>query len=136
MKRRIGLTLFALALAGMPFAAGCGGAMAERREEPQPDARAQMNEQEARLRAAQQELEEAGPACEGRCRASTSICDAAHRICQLASDLGDETSRARCARADASCSDATTATTECACTPASEDAGRVSVLGATHPHAT
>ena len=57
MKRRIGLTLFALALAGMPFAAGCGGAMAERREEPQPDARAQMNEQEARLRAAQQELE-------------------------------------------------------------------------------
>ena len=118
MKARIGIASLALALLVVPFAAGCGGGMAERREEPRFEAERQLDEEEARLRAAQEELQQAGPACEGRCRASTSICDAAHRICALARDLPGQAPSARCERARLSCSEANDIVSECACTPA------------------
>lgn len=126
--RALTLTTSLVGLALLPLVTSCGGAMTqqrpEQREEPRQDPAREMDAQEARLEQARQELEQAGPECANRCRAGTSICDAARRICVLADELGDERSHGRCQRAEASCSDATTRVSECHCEPVDTDAGR------------
>lgn len=115
----------ALGLCALPFLASCGAATSEQRPDARLDPLADLDAQEARLRAAQQELEQAGPACETRCHAGSSICDAARRICAIAGDLGDERSHARCEHAQGSCMEANEQLTACHCTQDVPDAGRV-----------
>jgi hypothetical protein len=118
-----------LGLAALPFLASCGGAMSpDRRQDTRPDPLADLDAQEARLRAAQQELEQAGPACETRCHAGSSICDAARRICVIAGELGDARSQTRCASAQSACTEAGTQLSACHCEEDAPDAGRVKSL--------
>lgn len=127
MNRRT-LAAWLLAFAGvalLPLLGSCGGAMQTRRPDDQPDPLADLDAQEARLRQAQQELEQAGPACELRCHAGDSICDAARRICAIAGDLGDERSALRCQNAQGACTQASEQLSACACEGDAPDAGRV-----------
>lgn len=113
-----------LALLLLPPLTSCGAAMPSPRSEPRQDPQRELDEQEARLRQAQQALEEAGAACEQRCRAGGSLCDAARRICDIAGELGDDRSHARCETAQASCTQANERLSACACEPDAPDAGR------------
>lgn len=113
------------ALVALPFVASCGAMSPEQRPDARPDPALEMDEQEARLRDARDELQRAGQACEAQCHAGASICDAARRICALASDLGDDRSHARCESASASCLEANQSLTACHCEHDVPDAGRV-----------
>ncbi len=118
-----------LCLGALPLVTSCGGATMSRREDARPDPQREMDEQEARLHAAEQALEQAGPACDERCHAGGSICDAARRICELASELGDDRSAGRCQTASASCTEANDQLTACHCAHDAPDAGRVKSSG-------
>ncbi len=113
------------ALVALPFVASCGAVTPERRADVRPDPAVEMDEQEARLRQARDELQRAGQPCESQCHAGASICDAARRICDLASELGDDRSHARCESASASCLEANQSLTACHCAHDVPDAGRV-----------
>jgi hypothetical protein len=128
MKRLTHLFPF-LGLFALPFVTSCGGATMAQRPEARPDPQAEMDEQEARLHEALQSLEQAGPACDERCHAGGSICDAARRICELASELGDDRSQGRCASASASCMEANGQLSACHCVHDVPDAGRVKSSG-------
>lgn len=127
MKRITGLLPYLplLAVLALPFMASCGGSIApSQRTDARPDPQHEMDDQEARLRAAEQQLQEGGPACEQRCQAGGSICDAARRICEIASELDDDRSHARCEHASASCLEANDELSACQCTHDVPDAGR------------
>lgn len=127
-RRALALALTALALAfGLVAGSGCGGAIASRPSEDDRPTRLgrALDAAEARLDSERVILDglDAG-ACVDRCRSVTSICDASAEICGIARELGDERSRARCARAEDACSSSRDVVTTggCACeTPATSD---------------
>lgn len=106
--------------------AGCGGAVSSRPEESRADRLARsLDAAEERMDAERVILDGLDPAaCSDRCRSVSAICDASTEICGIARELGDERSRARCARADDACSTSREVVTTggCACpVPASAD---------------
>ena len=128
--RQVALALgaFALASHGLVIVglAGCGGAISPRPEDDRATLLGHaLDAAESRLDAERVVLDglDVG-ACVDRCRSVTSICEASTEICGIARELGDERSRARCARADDACSSSRDVVTTggCACeTPASTD---------------
>ncbi len=124
-RRALALSVSSLALV-IAAGSGCGGAVSARPEHDRASRLGRALEAaEGRLDAERVVLGGLDvAACVDRCRSVTSICEASAEICGIARELGDERSRARCARAEDACGSSREVVTTggCACeTPAASD---------------
>lgn len=107
------------ALAALAIGAGCSGAVSTPPEDDRPTRLGRaLDAAEARLDAERVVLDGLDvAACVERCRSVSAICEASAEICGIARELGDERSRARCARAEDACSTSRDVVTTggCAC---------------------
>lgn len=96
---------------------GCGGAIVSRRPDPiAPDRARELDTLEENIAREQSSLEDLDPlACPERCHSVEGICEASERICEIASEMSDESVRARCVRASQACDEARNGSTGCAC---------------------
>ena len=115
---RCAVSLALGALAVLAGGTGCGGAIASRPDDRVSRLEGSLDRAEERLDGERVILDGLDvAACVDRCRSVTSICEASAEICGIARELGDDRSRARCARADDACarSRGVVTTGGCAC---------------------
>jgi hypothetical protein len=103
LERVIGAASLMLILAVMS-STGCGSAVSAGPAFPQVEMD-DVRQLEASIEQ-QMGVMSSGAECVDRCRASSSICDSAARLCQVARDLAEYEALESCRRAETSCHEA------------------------------